>query len=278
MQHVPRQPDVEVNVSKTHPLLEAGTLVVALSLLFLLGALGLLFAVDLAVTVVSPTVEARLFSTWTPHDAKLLDEGEDPRLETVRAITARLAEQWPESPYDFQVGVLEMDAPNALAAPGGYILVTTGLLDEVVSENELAFVLGHEIGHFSNRDHLRALGRVLVLQLAIGALGNGSSGLGWSIATLTDRGFGRRQEQRADVFGLHLVHGAYGHVTDATRFFERIRERDGQGGLLETYASTHPLPQARIDALLALADEAGYARDREVIALPWSAVGAQSPD
>ncbi|MEO0423834.1 MAG: M48 family metallopeptidase [Pseudomonadota bacterium] len=273
MQHVPRQPDVEVNVSKTHPLVEAGTLAVGLSLLFLLGTLGLLFAVDLAVTFVSPAVEARLFSSWKPHDAKALDEEEDPRLETVRAITARLAKQWPEAPYDFQVGVLEMEAPNALAAPGGHIFVTTGLLDEVTSENELAFVLGHEIGHFSNRDHLRVLGRVLVLQLAIAAMGNGSGGLGWSIATLTDRGFGRRQEQRADAFGLELVHGAYGHVTDATRFFERIRERDGEGGLLDKYAATHPLPQRRIEALVALADAAGYARDREVIALPWLGTG-----
>ncbi|MEM9384301.1 MAG: M48 family metallopeptidase [Pseudomonadota bacterium] len=270
MRHVPRQPDVEVNVSKTHPLVEAGTLLVGLSLLFLLGAIALLFAVDLAVALVSPSVEARVFSAWTPRDAKTVDAQDDPRLEAVRAITARLAEQWSDAPYDFKVGVLEMDAPNALAAPGGYIFVTTGLLDEVTSENELAFVLGHEIGHFRNRDHLRALGRGVLLQLTFAAISNGSSGLGLSVATLADCGFGRRQEQRADAFGLTLVYGAYGHVTEATRFFERIRDSDGEGGLLEKYAATHPLPQTRIDALDALAQEAGYARDREVTRLPWA--------
>ncbi len=269
MQHVPRQPREGINVSDTHPLVEAGTLAAGLSVLFLIAALTLMFAVDLIITMVSPEVEVRVFSSWTPKDAATLDGEEDPRLATVREITARLAAQWPDAPYRFEVGVLDMEAPNALAAPGGRILVSSGLLDEVQSENELAFVLGHEIGHFSNRDHLRSLGRLLVLQLAVAAIGNGSSGLGLSIATLTERGFSRRQEQRADAFGLALVNGVYGHVDEATRFFERIRERDGGGSLLDEYASTHPLPQARITALQTLAEEEGYAPEGELTALPW---------
>ena len=44
---------------------------------------------------------------------------------------------------------------NAVALPGGNIVVFAGLLKEIKSENELAMILGHELGHFAHRDHLR---------------------------------------------------------------------------------------------------------------------------
>ena len=48
-----------------------------------------------------------------------------------------------------------------------------GLLENVESENELAFVLGHELGHFRNRDHLRGLGRGIAFSLVLVAGGRG---------------------------------------------------------------------------------------------------------
>ncbi len=46
---------------------------------------------------------------------------------------------------------------------GGHILLFQGLLDILKTENSLSFVIGHELGHFKNRDHLRGLGRGIVL-------------------------------------------------------------------------------------------------------------------
>ena len=55
-------------------------------------------------------------------------------------------------------------------------MVSTGLLEQTASENELAFVVGHEIGHFRNRDHLRGLGRGVAFGLVLAALSTSGAG------------------------------------------------------------------------------------------------------
>lgn len=58
---------------------------------------------------------------------------------------------------DYKFGIIDTDEINAFACPGGYVFVTTGLLKVVYDENELAAVLGHEIGHIEHGDGLRDL-------------------------------------------------------------------------------------------------------------------------
>ncbi len=60
-----------------------------------------------------------------------------------------------------------------MVTAGSYLFVTNGLLAAVESENELAFVLAHELGHFHHRDPLQALGRSLVLITLSSLLGLG---------------------------------------------------------------------------------------------------------
>lgn len=63
----------------------------------------------------------------------------------------------PDIPWHF--GVINTPDSNAFALPGGYILISTGLLKKLKSEAELACVLGHEIVHVQNRHHLSAFKR-----------------------------------------------------------------------------------------------------------------------
>lgn len=58
---------------------------------------------------------------------------------------------------DYKFGIIDTDEINAFACPGGYVFVTTGLLKVVYDENELAAVLGHEIGHIEHGDGLKDL-------------------------------------------------------------------------------------------------------------------------
>ena len=63
-------------------------------------------------------------------------------------LTDRIASHWPDRPYPLRVGVIDEQEPNAFALPGGTILLTRGLLNVTETENELAFVLGHETAIF----------------------------------------------------------------------------------------------------------------------------------
>ena len=269
MKFVPRQAREGINVSDTHPLVEAGTLVAGLTAIFLFIAVVLIFLVDLALYFVPPEKEAALFRDWLPDDLSTVSPV-DARLNETQRILDRMASHWGDAPYAFRLEVDDSELANAMALPGGLIVVTEGLLDQVESENELAFVLGHELGHYRNRDHLRALGRGIVLSVFFAAVtGNDASGLGINVTDLALRSFSRKQELSADEFGLELVYINYGHVNEAWRLFERWD--DGDRSLLDivTYTSTHPQPGNRVDSLEEIARDRGWPTNGPVSELRW---------
>jgi Zn-dependent protease with chaperone function len=266
---IPRKPREGINVSDTHPLVEAGTLVVGLTAIFVVIALALIFLIEIALYFVPVEKEVEFFEDWLPEDLVTVSPGDD-RLHQTQLLVDRLAFHWGDAPYEFRVEIDDSDVANAMALPGGLIIVTQGLLDQVESENELAFVLGHELGHFKNRDHLRALGRGVVLSLFFSvATGSDVSGLGIKVTDIALRGFSREQESEADEFGLALVYTHYGHVNEAWRLFERWD--DGDDSFLDavSYMSTHPDSGDRIEDLEALATSERWPLEGSTTALKW---------
>ncbi len=270
MRHIPRKADDSVNVSKEHPLVEAGTLVVGLSLIFLSIMVVLIFVVEIVIFFVPEKTEVELFGSWLPEDIIRVDD-DDPRQVELEALVDRLSRHWPDTDYEFRVRIDDSSQLNALAFPGGLIVVTSGLLDRVESENELAFIIGHELGHFRNRDHIRGLGRGVAIGILISAVAGNDGGaqLGATVADLTLRGFSRRQERAADEFGLSIVQQEYGHVAEAWRFFERIEEEYGNTNEIVSLLATHPSPDDRAEALVELAGENGWRVSGEVTEIGW---------
>ncbi|MGB5331530.1 MAG: M48 family metallopeptidase [Woeseiaceae bacterium] len=269
MRFIAKRPREGINVSDEHPLVEAGTLIVGLTAIFIIIALALIFIIEVALYFVSPETEAELFSGWIPDDLVTVAPA-DERLEQTQLLVDRLARHWAETPYEFRVEIDDSEVANAMALPGGLIIVTQGLLDQVESENELAFVLGHELGHFRNRDHLRALGRGIVLSLFFVVItGNDVANLGINATDIALRGFSREQESRADEFGLAIVHSEYGHVNQAARLFERWDAEGDTTLAIVTYLATHPQPADRVERLRAIARRDGWRTDGPVTSLAW---------
>ena len=270
MKFIPRKPRDGINVSEEHPLVEAGTLIIGIGFIFAVIAVALIFLVEIALYFVPEDKEAALFENWLPDDIVTVSPN-DARLQKVDAILWRLSQHYPESPYKFRIEIDDSEDMNAMALPGGLIVVTAGLLDELQSENELAFILGHEMGHFRNRDHMRALGRGVVLGIMFVAISGSGAGtdLSASITDLALRGFSRHQETSADEFGLGIVQQEYGHVADAWRFLERIDAGDGDILELISYLSTHPSPDNRVEALIEHAGDNGWSISGEITQLAW---------
>lgn len=269
MRFVARQAKEGINVSDTHPLVEAGTLVAGLAAIFVLIALVIVFMIELALYFVSAEDEAKLFGDWLPEDLVTVAPDDDRLIET-QLLADRLAQHWPDSPYTFRVEIDASEIANAMALPGGLIIVTQGLLDQVESENELAFVLAHELGHFRNRDHLRALGRGIVLAMFFAVVTEGDvAGIGIKATDITLRGFSRRQETRADEFGLTVVNAEYGHVDESWRLFERWGIDDNSFADLVTYLSTHPDTSDRIVEMKRYAKSQGWRMQGDITPLAW---------
>ena len=144
--------------------------------------------------------------------AEIKNPGMRTYLNTLAQAMARKAGR-PEISY--RVEILADAKANAYATPGGYVFVTSGLLDLVRSEEELAGVLAHEIGHV-NEKHV--LSKVLKSDdTAVGTLarvaGGGRATMGGSVnqaaqlgmAMLLDTGYGPELELEADRFAAELV-------------------------------------------------------------------------
>ena len=239
----------ENNVTDVHPLKELATLVFGIALATVLLTFLIAAFLDVGVRALPTSWEARIFSElWSD-----LEIDDDERLESVEALLARLTRHWPENPYDLRLFVIESEDPNAFALPGGAIGVTQGLLDSVESENELAFVLAHELGHFDGRHHMRAISRSLVISTVLGAVTGGASGTlltQWT-SEITQLGFARDHEREADQFGLAIVAREYDHVAGATDFFEKlaIENDEARLGQLDAWLSTHPMSPERVSAM-----------------------------
>jgi len=247
MGYTPKQLDGNVNVSKTHPLIELSWLIGSLVILVALFFIFLVASADWAVSKTPISVE-----TWIGQlalDQFLADENKALE-ERLQSLLTRLSKDSPLHQYNFHVFLDDSDIVNAVALPGGNIIVYKGLLDQVESENELAMILAHELGHFAHRDHLRGLGHglgiTLVTTLIFGQESAASDLAAKTLLTFQTK-YSREQESAADQFGVDLLTSYYGHAGGATDFFARLKKE--ASGKLPYLLASHPHPQDRIDAL-----------------------------
>lgn len=175
----------------------------------------------------------------------------------IQSLVDSLAVLMTDNSRKFRISVVENSEKNALALPGGNIVIYTGLLNEIESENELAMIMAHELGHFHNRDHLRGLGRSFLFFMTTTLLLGGDSGGAKILVNssgILQNNYSRDQEYAADRFALELLVKKYGHAGGATEFFKRLAAKETLPQLVH-YLSTHPASEKRITALNAIIAE-----------------------
>lgn len=154
-------------------------------------------------------------------------------------------------PYTFKV--IDTDVINAYAVPGGFIYVNLGLIRAVQSESELAFVLGHEIGHIVGQHSMKRLTQAYGLELIKQIiLDEDSSEVKKIIAEILAAGllfrYSRDDERESDFYGVQNVYEAGISPEGGMAFFETLHKLRGrETSSLEKLISTHPMPQERID-------------------------------
>jgi predicted Zn-dependent protease len=166
----------------------------------------------------------------------------------------------PNLPWEFHV--VDDAAVNAFALPGGFIYVTRGLMTSINDEAELATVLGHEIGHVTNRHSVQQISKAQLAQLGLGIGSILSSDIarfgqlastGLSILFLK---YGRDAENQADQAGFRYALDQNYDVREMTKVFQtlnRVSEAGG-GGKLPEWLSTHPNPENRIEHIEEILD------------------------
>lgn len=260
MKIVNRTPEATADISGARGTAFRELRVLFVLLLVLVGAIyaGIGLVTDALVARISFETEAKLFAPFRHLvDEEDVAEENPEELARLQPILEKLAADAFVPPLPYRLSLVRKKTPNAFAFPGGGIVVTTALLEALDDDVELAFVIGHELGHFKNRDHLRGMGRALGLGAAYAVLSSGQLGgnSGSSIGqTVLRRSYSRQQEERADQFGVALVYRAYGRTRGIDRLFRILREGDNAPSWAYML-STHPGPEDRIRALREYADE-----------------------
>ena len=146
MKYTPTLLTKNVNVSITHPLREFAILTAGILGALILVYVLLGFALEWVVVPRLPqSVERSLGELFLGNYAV----EDSPERQYLQGILDRLVEHEPSRTLDYQIHVEDSPMVNAMALPGGHIVLYQGLLDRVESENELAMILGHELGHFA---------------------------------------------------------------------------------------------------------------------------------
>jgi len=167
----------------------------------------------------------------------------------------------PEVYAGYHFLVLDTDEVNAMAAPGGFIFVTKGLVKRCGDEETLAAILGHEIGHVAARHGLQSIKKSRLID-AFKVIGGEASRkfdseeltkitgifegvLGDVVETLVERGYDRKFEYEADKLGLTFAVRT-GYAPGGLAEFLVGMEEHKPSGPAAGWFKTHPSPADRL--------------------------------
>lgn len=215
--------------------------------------------------------ESREIELGTERHQQILQENpvyQDQQLQDyVNEIGQKLAAESHRPDIEYTFTVIDSPDINAFALPGGFIYINRGLILYLNSEDQLAAVLGHEIGHVTARHSVRqqaasqsnsVLAGVLVVATGVSSLGETSSLLGGALLS----GYGREMELESDGLGAeYLANAGYDplamvDVIGVLKNHEDFTKRTSSGGVsYHGVFATHPRNDTRLQEVVGRANE-----------------------
>lgn len=180
----------------------------------------------------------------------------------VRCVADALVRVLPthERQQAWEIVVIQDDTPNAFALPGGKVGVHTGLFKVATNQDQLAAVIGHEMGHMVSRHAAERVSQRFAAEAAMQAVNAATGGERQQLLGLLGVGaqagvllpFSRQHEVEADVLGQRYMALAGFNPEGAPAVWENMIRATG-GNRPPAWLSTHPDPASRVQSLRASA-------------------------
>lgn len=261
MRYKAQLPDESVNVTTTNFLAEAFKLGVGLILTLALSYMLLVATLGVIIDNLNIEYEQKFHRFFTQKIQKSSKPTQQEKY--IQSIVDNL-NSCANLPYQLKVSISSSPQINAMAIIGGTIIITQGMLDAIKNENELTFVLGHEMGHFKHRDHLKGVSSGIALSLLAILLGeSSSSNIINQVIEIEQMHYSKNQESRADTFGVDMLMCRYHSTIGASHLFARMTNEDRWSDFM----LTHPNFSKRVRAIEEYIQTKGYRSDGELIKL-----------
>ena len=177
---------------------------------------------------------------------------DDPNMTArLERIGSRVAAYSDRQDITYHFKVIKNKEMNAFAVPGGFIYVHSALMN-AVSDDELACVLGHEIGHLAARHGVKrlqaVLGYQLIMSIALGVGGKETMSQAMDVVfNLASLGYSRKDETLADKLAVRYSKRAGFNPYAMITFFNKLKKEETKNGTGKlVFLSSHPALDERI--------------------------------
>jgi predicted Zn-dependent protease len=230
---------------------------------------ALLFVLTLAACDVPEEQETQMGEQAAAEIGSQLPIVRDPYIHAyINELGDTIAKRTSRADLDWQFAVVNSHQINAFALPGGYIYINRGLIEATSTVDQLAGVLGHEIGHvvqrhsveqMQNRQKIGAVAQITCILTNICESGLGQAAIQIGGTALISR-YSRADEFEADSEAVANVLRVGIDPEGIPSLFEVLMSaRERTPGVVEGWFSTHPLEESRIDNARRLIEQAGAA-------------------
>jgi len=230
----------------------------------LVRGVAALFAVIAATLTAAPAAHARIIGTdfevilgsdtaaALEHKYGLHRNKQDE--ERIERIGKQMVAVSGRTALNYHFRILNTGEINALAVPGGWAYTTRGLMEQQLTNDELAFVMGHEVAHIAHRDGVKQLEQSLGVSLAFGLIFDRSRTTQALVSNLLQlllvRGYSRDDERNADLAAVDYLRAAGYDPEGGVDFLQRLQKVGKRNpSALDRWFATHPPIDQRIAAI-----------------------------
>jgi len=244
--------DERINVTENNPIKELFKICVNLALI--IGSFYLIIFMLSGIILFNLPAKNQVqlenfFSKLIETKVVKISDADQKRLLTVRNNILNADKNFPKT-SNLDIFIMDDTKTNAFCYPNGNIYITSALYKELTTDEELTFIIAHEMGHYKHKDHLRNMrdsitgSIVLIGTVFVDPSNQGLTKMTASTIDISNLKFSRVAEEKADKYAIKMLNILYGSSKAGVEVMTKLKEKNRSN--IE-FLSTHPNIDRRIN-------------------------------